>query len=134
MGVRGIRLREGDYVVDAARAVPGKAVLTITEKGYGKRTAVEEYRITKRNAYGIKNYMLTEKTGQVVGIKVVDGSEDLLLVTEAGILIRTPVEAIKQCGRSTQGVIVMRFKEEGDRVISMALADRDEETQEEAGS
>ena len=85
-----------------------------------------KYRITKRNACGIKNYMLTEKTGLVVGIKVVDGSEDLLLVTEAGILIRTPVEAIKQCGRSTQGVIVMRFKEEGDRVISMALADREE--------
>ena len=126
VGVLGIKLREGDYVVGAARAKPGKAVLTITEKGYGKRTAVEEYRITKRNAYGIKNYMLTEKTGQVVGIKVVDGSEDLLLVTEAGILIRTPVDAIKQCGRSTQGVIVMRFKEEGDRVISMALADREE--------
>ena len=115
----------------AARAKPGKAVLTITERGYGKRTAVEEYRITKRNAYGIKNYMLTEKTGQVVGIKVVDGSEDLLLVTEAGILIRTPVNAIKQCGRSTQGVIVMRFKEEGDRVISMALADREEVPQAE---
>ena len=126
VGVLGIKLREGDYVVGAARAQSGKAVLTITEKGYGKRTPVEEYRITKRNAYGIKNYMLTEKTGQVVGIKVVDGSEDLLLVTEAGILIRTPVEAIKQCGRSTQGVIVMRFKEEGDRVISMALADREE--------
>ena len=106
------------------------AVLTITEKGYGKRTPVEEYRITKRNACGIKNYMLTEKTGLVVGIKVVDGSEDLLLVTEAGILIRTPVEAIKQCGRSTQGVIVMRFKEEGDRVISMALADREEAEEE----
>ena len=126
VGVLGIKLREGDYVVGAARAQSGKAVLTITEKGYGKRTPVEEYRITKRNAYGIKNYMLTEKTGQVVGIKVVDGSEDLLLVTEAGILIRTPVEAIKQCGRSTQGVIVMRFKEEGDRVISMALAEREE--------
>ena len=126
VGVLGIKLREGDYVVGAARAKPGKAVLTITEKGYGKRTPVEEYRITKRNACGIKNYMLTEKTGLVVGIKVVDGSEDLLLVTEAGILIRTPVEAIKQCGRSTQGVIVMRFKEEGDRVISMALADREE--------
>ncbi|WP_295738760.1 DNA gyrase subunit A, partial [uncultured Oscillibacter sp.] len=126
VGVLGIKLREGDYVVGAARAKPGKAVLTITEKGYGKRTAVEEYRITKRNAYGIRNYMLTEKTGQVVGIKVVDGSEDLLLVTQSGILIRTPVEAIKQCGRSTQGVIVMRFKEEGDQVISMALAERDE--------
>ncbi|MCI9579448.1 MAG: DNA gyrase subunit A, partial [Oscillibacter sp.] len=131
VGVLGIKLREGDYVVGAARAQGGKDVLSITEKGYGKRTPVEEYRITKRNAYGIKNYMLTEKTGRVVGIKVVDGSEDLLLVTEAGILIRTPVEAIKQCGRSTQGVIVMRFKEEGDRVISMALAGR-EETAEEA--
>ena len=126
VGVLGIKLREGDYVVGAARARPGKAVLTITEKGYGKRTPVEEYRVTKRNAYGIRNYLLTEKTGQVVGIKVVDGSEDLLLVTEAGILIRTPVEAIKQCGRATQGVIVMRFKEEGDRVISMALAEREE--------
>ena len=131
MGVRGIRLREGDYVVGAARALPGKTVLSITERGYGKRTAVEEYRVIGRGNLGIKNYTLTEKTGKVVGIKVVDGSEDLLLVTQAGILIRTPVDAIKQCGRATQGVIVMRFKEEGDQVISMALADR-EETPEEA--
>ncbi len=122
VGVLGIKLREGDYVVGAARAKPGKSVLTITEKGFGKRTPVEEYRVTDRNVFGIKNYMLTEKTGGVVGVKVVDGSEDLLLVTEAGILIRTPVDAIKQCGRATQGVIVMRFKEEGDHVISMALA------------
>ena len=113
-------------MVGAARAIPGKAVLSITEKGFGKRTPVEEYRVTNRGGLGIKNYMVTEKTGKVVGIKVVDGSEDLLLVTQAGILIRTPVEAIKQCGRSTQGVIVMRFKEEGDQVISMALAEREE--------
>ena len=65
------------------------------------RSPCSTWRMLTRNAYGIKNYMLTEKTGQVVGIKVVDGSEDLLLVTEAGILIRTPVNAIKQCGRST---------------------------------
>ena len=71
-------------------------------------------------------YMVTEKTGPIVGVKVVDGSEDLLLVTQAGILIRTHVDAIKQCGRSTQGVIVMRFKEEGDKVISLALAGREE--------
>ena len=87
VGVRGIRLREGDYVVGAARATAGKAVLTITEKGYGKRTPVEEYRITNRGGIGIKNYMVTEKTGGIVGIKVVDGSEDLLLVTQSGILI-----------------------------------------------
>ena len=131
VGVRGIRLREGDYVVGAAKAVPGKTVLSITERGYGKRTAVEEYRITARGGLGIRNYMVTEKTGPIVGIKVVDGTEDLLLVTEAGILIRTAVENIRIAGRATQGVIVMRFKEEGDRVISMALTDREQETEKE---
>ena len=126
-GVRGIKLREGDYVVGAARARAGKTVLSITEKGYGKRTPVEEYRITNRGGLGIKNYMVTDKTGPVVGIKVVDGTEDLLLVTQAGILIRTPVESIRTAGRATQGVIVMRFKEEGDQVISMALTEHEEE-------
>ena len=126
VGVRGIRLRQGDYVVGAARARAGKTVLSITEKGYGKRTPVEEYRITGRGGLGIRNYAVTEKTGGVVGIKVVDGSEDLLLVTKNGILIRTPVDNIRVAGRSTQGVIVMRFKEEGDQVISMALTDHEE--------
>ena len=126
MGVRGIRLRDGDYVVGAGRAREGFEVLSITEKGYGKRTPVEEYRLTGRGGLGIRNYMVTEKTGGVVGIKIVDGSEDLLLVTQSGILIRTPVEHIRSAGRATQGVIVMRFKEEGDRVIALALADRDE--------
>ncbi len=126
VGVRGIKLREGDFVVGAARAKPGRHVLTITEKGFGKRTAVEEYRVTNRGVQGIKNYAITERTGGVVGIKVVDGSEDLLLVTQSGILIRTAVENIRIAGRATQGVIVMRFKEEGDQVISLALADKDE--------
>ena len=126
VGVRGIRLREGDYVVSAARATAGKTVLTITENGYGKRTPVEDYRITNRGGIGIKNYAVTEKTGKIVGIKVVDGSEDLLLVTQMGILIRTHVDAIREAGRATQGVIVMRFKEEGDKVISLALAEREE--------
>ena len=134
VGVRGIRLREGDYVIGAARAKPEHQVLSITEKGYGKRTPVEEYRITNRGGIGIKNYMVTEKTGPVVGIKVVDGSEDLLLVTQAGILIRTAVENIRVAGRATQGVIVMRFKEEGDQVISMALTDRDETEETETGT
>ena len=135
MGVRGIRLREGDYVVGAARAIEGKTVLSITEKGFGKRTPVEEYRVTNRGGLGIKNYMVTDKTGPIVGVKVVDGSEDLLLVTQAGILIRTHVDSIRMAGRSTQGVIVMRFKEEGDKVISLALAEREEteEVQPEEG-
>ena len=127
VGVRGIRLREGDYVVGAARAREGKSVLTITEKGYGKRTPVEEYRVTNRGGVGIKNYQVTDKTGKIVGVKVVDGSEDLLLVTQSGILIRTPVEHIKEtANRATQGVIVMRFKEDGDRVISMALTEHED--------
>ena len=134
VGVRGIRLREGDYVVGAARAIEGKTVLSITEKGFGKRTPVEEYRITNRGGLGIRNYMVTEKTGPIVGVKVVDGSEDLLLVTQAGILIRTHVDSIRMAGRSTQGVIVMRFKEDGDKVISLALADREETGDQEAES
>ena len=133
VGVRGIRLREGDFVIGTARADEGKTVLSITENGYGKRTPIEEYRITNRGGLGIRNYMVTEKTGCVIGMKLVDGTEDLLLVTEAGILIRTPVENIRVAGRATQGVIVMRFKEEGDKVISLALADPEEkdETPEE---
>ena len=134
MGVRGIRLREGDYVVGAARARAGKTVLSITENGYGKRTPVEEYRITNRGGLGIKNYAVTEKTGSVVGIKVVDGSEDLLLVTQGGILIRTAVDNIRTAGRSTQGVIVMRFKEEGDQVIAMALTDHEDQSTDEVST
>ena len=133
MGVRGIKLREGDFVVGAGVAREGQTVLSITANGYGKRTPVEDYRITNRGGLGIRNYMVTEKTGDVVGIKMVDGSEDLLLVTQSGILIRTHVKAIRQAGRATQGVIVMRFKEEGDQVIALALAEREELEEAAAG-
>ena len=126
VGVRGIRLREGDRVIGAARAVEGCQVLSVTERGFGKQTPVEEYRVTNRGGIGIKNYMVTDKTGGVVGMKVVDGGEDLLLITQSGIMLRTAVENIRSAGRATQGVIVMRFKEEGDRVIAMALTDKEE--------
>ena len=125
MGVRGIKLRAGDYVIGGVLAKLGSMLLAITENGYGKRTPVEEYRITNRGGLGVKNYEITEKTGPVVGIKVVDGSEDLLLVTQSGTLIRTDVDSIRIAGRATQGVIVMRLKEEGDSVIAMALADKE---------
>ena len=127
VGVRGIKLREGDYVVGAARAISGKNVLTITEKGYGKQTPVEEYRITGRGGLGIKNYEVTEKTGKIVAVKVIDDSKDLLVVTEKGIMLRTDTANIKvTANRATQGVIVMRFKEEDDKVISIALAEKEE--------
>ena len=132
-GVRGIKLREGDYVVGAARAHQGKNVLTITENGYGKQTPVEEYRITGRGGLGIKNYDVTEKTGKIVAVKVIDSTKDLLLVTEKGIMLRTDTANIKvTASRATQGIIVMRFKEEGDRIISIALAEKEESTQETA--
>ena len=92
---------------------------------------MEDYRITSRGGIGIKNYGLTDKTGSVVGIKVVDGSEDLLVVTSQGVMLRTDAGAIKICGRSTQGVIVMRFKEEDDQVISIALAEKEPEEETE---
>ena len=125
-GVRGIKLRDGDAVVGADLAVSGKTVLSITENGYGKRTPVEEYRMTNRGGLGVRNYMVTEKTGKLAGVQVVNGDEDLLLITQNGLLIRIPVADIRVTGRSAQGVIVMRFKEEGDRVISMALTRHEE--------
>ena len=130
-GVRGIKLREDDCVVGAVLAKDNMNVLTITENGLGKQTPVEEYRITGRGGMGIKNYDVTDKTGRIVGVKLVDGSEDLLAVTEKGIMIRTVVDAIRVTGRVAQGVYVMRFKEEGDRVISIALAEKEQE--EESG-
>jgi len=130
VGVRGILLKGEDAVVGAGVIAEGTQVLSITEKGYGKSTPVEEYRITGRGGVGIRNYAVTDKTGPVIGVRIVDQSEDLLLVTQSGILIRTPVEAIRSAGRATQGVIVMRFKEEGDKVISLALAEKEEKQEE----
>ena len=88
---------------------------------------LEDYRVINRGGQGVKNYEVTEKTGKIVGIKVVDGSEDLLLITQSGTMIRTAVDAIRTAGRATQGVIVMRFKDGEDRVIGMALAEKEAE-------
>ena len=135
VGVRGIKLREGDYVIGAARAHEGKTLLSITENGYGKRTAVEEFlrgdEVQKRGGFGMKGYQVTEKTGKVVAIKVVDGDEDVMLVSDDGIIIRMAVSDINVYGRSAQGVRVMRL-DEGVKVISIARAEKDgaEDTEE----
>lgn len=122
VGVRGIKLRPGDYVVGADTAPDGASVLSVTENGFGKRSPVEDYRLTARGGYGVRNYAVTEKTGKLVGVRVVDGSEDALFITRNGNLLRTAVQKIRTAGRATQGVILMRFREDGDQVISMALA------------
>ena len=125
VGVRGIKLAEGDYVVGAARARAGAQVLSITENGYGKRTPVEDFSVHHRGGGGILLHSLTEKTGPVAGIAVVDPENDVMIMTDDGVMIRTPVEDIRQCGRASQGVIVMRTGEDV-RVISITRTDKEE--------
>ena len=132
-GVRGINLREGDYVVGAARAKRDHQVLMITENGYGKRTDMDEYIRAdgpqKRGGYGLKGYNVTEKTGPVVGVKVVSDADDVLVINDAGVIIRMAVSGISTYGRTAQGVKIMNL-EEGVKVISFARTDHEEEAEE----
>ena len=134
MGVRGIRLREGDRVIGAAAACEGGMVLSVTENGYGKRTPTEEYfrggEAQKRGGYGMKNYNITQKTGPVAAMKIVCQDEDLLMVADDGVIIRTAVDTVSVYGRSTQGVRLMRVGE-GAKLISIATTEK-EEAEEEA--
>lgn len=129
VGVRGIRLAEGDYVVSAARARKGAQVLSITENGYGKCTPVEEFSVHHRGGSGVMLHNLTEKTGLVAGAVVVDAENDVMIITDDGVIIRTPVGQIRECGRGSQGVIVMRIAEDV-KVISIVRTDHEEETEE----
>ncbi|MEG0777959.1 MAG: DNA gyrase subunit A [Oscillospiraceae bacterium] len=135
-GVRGIRLREGDYCVGAARAREGGALLSVTENGYGKRTEIEEYlRGTdgvpqKRGGTGLKNYNVTDKTGKVADVKVVDDNDDVLIISDDGTIIRMSAGSISTFGRATQGVRLMKVTD-GARVISIARTDKEEEIPEE---
>lgn len=110
-GVRGIKLTEGDEVIGLIAAETGKQLLTLTEKGYGKRTPIEEYRLCNRGGRGVTNIKITEKNGPVKGIMLVDGSEDLMLVSLDGQGIRMHCAEIPLIGRATQGVRVMRLEE-----------------------
>ena len=130
-GVRGIRLSEGDYVVGAGRARKGAYVLSITENGYGKRTPVEDFTIHHRGGGGMMLHNLTAKTGLVAGIAVVDNDNDVMIITDDGVIIRTGCEEIRECGRGSQGVIVMRTGEDV-KVISIARTSKEEDDEEEA--
>ena len=135
-GVRGIRLDDGDEVVSAAVAAEGKSLLTVTENGYGKRTAVEYYlrgedrQPQTRGGKGLRNYRLTEKTGLVAGAAIVDDTNDVMLIESGGVVLRTPAASINLYGRDTQGVILMRI-EEGNRVIGVEAISNTEENGEE---
>ena len=130
-GVRGIRLHDGDEVVGAARERKGAYVLTVTENGYGKLTLPDEFTEHHRGGSGITAHNLTEKTGALMGIKCVDLTDDLMLITSEGVIIRTGCDSIRICGRSSQGVILMRLAE-GVKVISLARTAREEDEADEA--
>ena len=137
VGVRGIRLKDGDWVVGAEIAQPDAGVLSITENGYGKRTPASEYirggeEPQHRGGSGMKNYNITDKTGPVAAVKVVQDSDDVLVVSDDGVIIRMEAAGISELGRATQGVRIMRLSE-GARVISVALTDRAESEDAPAG-
>ncbi|MDR0445741.1 MAG: DNA gyrase subunit A, partial [Oscillospiraceae bacterium] len=134
-GVRGIRLRAGDYCVGAARAREGGTLLTVTENGYGKRTEISEYlrgggdgerEAQSRGGLGRRNYQITSKTGKVAAIKVVSGDDDVLLISDDGTIIRMAAESISVLSRATQGVRLMRLGD-GAKVIAVARTEKEDD-------
>lgn len=117
-GVRGIKLRANDYVVGSSIVDDQSEVLVISEKGYGKRTLASEYPIKSRGCMGVKTANVTEKNGPLVGVTVVDGSEDLMLITDAGVIIRLEVDGVSQTGRATIGVRLIKL-DQGTKVASL---------------
>ncbi|MFA9492862.1 DNA gyrase subunit A [Streptococcus sp. E17BB] len=124
-GVKGVTLREGDRVVGAAQINDDQEVLIITEKGFGKRTSATEYPTKNRGGKGIKTANITSKNGVLAGLVTVSGDEDIMIITDTGVIIRTRVADISQTGRSTQGVKVMRLDEEA-KIVTFALVKPEE--------
>ena len=127
-GVRGIRLNDGDFVVGAIKVDNDKTVLCVTENGYGKKTAFDEYNCQSRGGKGVFTYRITDKTGALVGMNAVDDSNDIITITDDGILIRMHSDEISTFGRQTQGVRIMRLTDDV-KVVSMALTSREEDTE-----
>ena len=128
-GVRGVNLREGDKVVGASVVTDQDEVLIITEKGYGKRTMASEYPTKGRGGKGIKTANITEKNGPLAGLLTVKGDEDLMIITDTGVMIRTGVADISQTGRSTQGVKVMRLDQDA-KIVTFTTVQPDEKDEE----
>lgn len=129
-GVRGIKLREGDHLIGATMITDEQEVLVLTDKGYGKRTPASEYPTKGRGGKGIKTLKVAEKNGSLAGLTTVSGDEDIMVITDTGIIIRTSVANISQTGRSTMGVKVMRLNDEA-KIMTFALVDAAEVKEEE---
>jgi DNA gyrase subunit A len=129
-GVRGITLREGDYVVAMEVVKPGGTLLSVTERGFGKRTEIEEYRVQSRGGVGIINIATSDRNGPVVGIAYVQEADEVLLITQQGMIIRMPTNDVRAIGRATQGVRLIDIEEE-DKVVSVArLVEKEDESPE----
>lgn len=130
-GVRGIKLREGDHLVGATIVSDDQEVLVLSEKGYGKRTPASEYPTKGRGGKGIITLKVADKNGPLAGLTTVQGNEDIMVITDTGVIIRTSIANISQTGRSTMGVKVMRLDEEA-KIMTFALVDAaDQKDQEE---
>ena len=130
-GVIGIRLDDNDVVIGMESIIRGSnaTLLSITENGFGKRTELDEYRVQNRGGRGVITYKITPKTGDIVGLRIATGAEDVMLITDKGTIIRLKVNEISVLGRSTQGVTLMRTND-GSKVVSIELISQEEETQE----
>ena len=118
-GVRGIELRGNDRVVDMVVIQHGMSVLTVCERGYGKRTDIDAYRLTHRGGKGVINIRVSERNGPVVALRAVTDDDELMLISAKGILLRTSLERVREIGRATQGVRLIRV-EADDRVVAVA--------------
>lgn len=125
-GVRGIKLKDNDYVVGASLVSEGVDLLIVSENGMGKRTNVDEYKVQQRGGKGVKTYKITEKTGDIAGIKTIDDNHDIMLITSDGVVIRTGANEISTLGRDTSGVRLMRLSED-IKVVAIARIDKEEE-------
>jgi DNA gyrase subunit A len=133
-GVRGISLREGDYVVAMEVVAPGGTLMTVTEHGYGKRTEIDEYRVQSRGGFGVINIATSERNGEVVGVAYVQDDDELLVITQQGMIIRMPTNSIRAIGRATQGVRLIEV-EGDDKVVSVArLVEKEDDAAEPADS
>ena len=131
-GVMGIRLKDQDVVIGMESIISGskETLLAITENGFGKRTELDEYRVQNRGGSGVITYKITPKTGKIVGVKLTNDDNDVMLITDNGNIIRMKVNEISVLGRATQGVTLMRTND-GSKVVSIETIDPEEKEEEE---
>jgi DNA gyrase subunit A len=126
-GVRGINLEAKDYVIGMEVVDKDATLLSVTEKGFGKRSKVNEYRVTSRGGKGVTNIKVTDKNGEVVGLKCVEDKDDIMIMTQSGMVVRCSVKDIRETGRVAQGVRLINLKKDNDKVSTVAKVEPEDE-------